>query len=138
MAEIPSPKTQVCEVSIFFVDGEHLFKLPLRQIAELEEKCGGYDHGGAIGAIFQRVFSGQYRVNDLIETIRLGLIGGGMSQLDAKTMVDRNCVPPVMALETIWQFALAILGTCAKGYEPPEVPVKKKRASRKRATAGST
>ncbi|ETR76012.1 hypothetical protein X566_15575 [Afipia sp. P52-10] len=58
-------------------------------ILDLEEKCGA-----GIAAILQRLADGTWRLNDVRETIRLGLIGGGMSPEKAmaavKNHVDEN------------------------------------------------
>ena len=126
-----------CEVRFFFGDGEHLFRLPLKQIAELQEKCGGLPHG-AIGAVFERVETGQYAVADLVETIRLGLIGGGMDPAGAYNLVHRYAIPPKQAdgehsLQQLWTVARAVLHSCIVGFEP-----KKKDGTPTPETDGST
>lgn len=118
-----------------FGDGEYTFALPVGQLAELQTKC---DAG--IGLIFQRLLAGRYRDNegnivlnaleakfkyeDITETIRLGLIGGGTGFVDGKTVtVDpasalRLCRAYVFArplLET-WKIAAAVLSACVVGY----------------------
>lgn len=56
----------------FFGDAEHNFRITPALIPELERltDCG-------IGSLCKRLFAGQFRHADMIETIRLGLIGGG-------------------------------------------------------------
>ena len=56
----------------FFGDSEHTFALTDDMIAELERlsKAG-------IGALYMRALNLQFTIADLVETIRLGLIGGG-------------------------------------------------------------
>ncbi len=65
-------------------DGEHTFSLPLGQLRELQDKTG-------IGPLplLRRVMEGTWLVDDLRETIRLGLIGGGMAPTAALTLVAR-------------------------------------------------
>ena len=106
-----------CEVTLEFGDGEHLFRLPLKMIAELQERCNA-----AIGTIFRRVLGGDYRAEDLIETVRCGLVGGGMSGSDARKMIDRYC--DHWPLEVWYQHALAILTACIVGYEGADKPKK--------------
>jgi hypothetical protein len=67
----------------FFGDGEHAFALPADLIIELERKTGA-----GIGTLCKRVFAGQFALGDLIETIRLGLIGGGTTPADAAALVN--------------------------------------------------
>jgi hypothetical protein len=66
----------------FFGDGEHTFALPANLILELEKTTSA-----AIGVLFSRVLARQFAYADLVETIRLGLIGGGATPKDAKHLV---------------------------------------------------
>lgn len=126
-----------CEVRFFFGDGEHLFRLPLKQIAELQEKCGGLPFG-AIGLVWERVETGHYAVADLVETIRLGLIGGGMDPAAAYNLVHRYAIPQKategeQSLEQLWTVARVVLRACVVGFEP-----KKKDGTPTGETDGST
>ena len=76
------------ELTEEWADGTYSFRLTVKGILELEEKCGV-----PFGKIFTRLTSGQYAVNDVVETIRIGLIGGGMAATDAKKLVDRYALP---------------------------------------------
>lgn len=68
----------------YFGDGEKTFALTIPMIAELERKAGV-----GIGALYQRVaLTLQFHVSDVIEIIRLGLIGGGMSPAEAQILID--------------------------------------------------
>ncbi|KAA8606016.1 hypothetical protein AL036_16325 [Salipiger aestuarii] len=67
----------------FFGDGEHTFALTDDMIAELERIT---EHG--IGALYLRAVNMQFKLADLIEVIRLGLIGGKTSPARAKELVD--------------------------------------------------
>lgn len=71
----------------FFGDGEKTFAI-VGQEVELERKTGA-----AIGAIYTRVMTGSFQYADIIETIRLGLIGGGMSPKDAHELVEAYARP---------------------------------------------
>lgn len=106
------------EVWLQFADGEYLFKLKLPQLAELQEKCEA-----GIGTIYGRVALGDFYAVDLIETIRLGLIGGGegvvnestikVNDLLARKLIARYCDRP---LDELHKLAHAILGACVVGY----------------------
>lgn len=68
----------------YFGDGEKTFALTMPMIAELERRTGV-----GIGALYQRVaLTLQFHVGDVIEIIRLGLIGGGTSPTEAQSLID--------------------------------------------------
>lgn len=72
-------------VKIDWADGTHDFNVAkFEQAFELEEKC---DAG--LQEIFERVSHRKWRVNDLRETIRVGLIGAGMEPPKALRLVRR-------------------------------------------------
>jgi hypothetical protein len=67
-----------------FADGKYAFDLTtFALLRELQEKTGS----GPM-AVFQRLASGQWRVEDLHETMRLALIGGGTKPADAVRLVE--------------------------------------------------
>lgn len=60
-------------VSFDWADGTYSFRLAWGQLGELQEKC---DAGPYV--VLQRLHSGSWRIEDITNIIRLGLIGGGM------------------------------------------------------------
>jgi Phage tail tube protein, GTA-gp10 len=66
----------------FFGDAEYSFCITPLLILELEAKCGA-----GVGAICQRVFQRQFAQSDIVETIRLGLIGGGTAPKRAAELI---------------------------------------------------
>lgn len=104
-----------------WADGAHCFRLPIAQLLELQEKC---DAGPV--EIFSRLRAQTWRLNDLRETIRLGLIGGGTPPMDALTLVKRYVDPPRPLLENV-PLALEILEAALTG--PPEDLPGKARAT---------
>ena len=62
------------------------FALSLSQVIELERLCGD-----GIGVIAKRVLTGDFHLHDLVETIRLGMIGGGASPREADVTVQMYC-----------------------------------------------
>ena len=110
------------EVWLEFGDGRYLFKLKLKQIAELQEKCGA-----GIGEIYARVVLGHYHVEDLVHGIRLGLVGGAKGEVNeteitvspelANKLAERYCDRP---LEDLWMIAKLVYQACIHGYDTPE------------------
>lgn len=90
----------------FLGDGERDFHLTPALIVELEQKTGA-----GIGALFNRMIARDFRFGDIVETVRLGLIGGGASPAEAHRLVtsyvhDRplaEALPIALSiLEAIW------------------------------------
>lgn len=99
----------------FFGDGEHEFALPIEQILELERITGA-----GFGAIYARCMAGQFQLRDLTETIRLGLIGGGLSPKQASGLVDAYAKPtPILEL---FELAADILEARWSGAPESEAP----------------
>lgn len=72
-------------IEIAWGDGDHVFNLAkVGQILELESKC---DCG--VMEILNRLRQDRWRFNDIRETIRIGLIGGGMAPVAALDLVKR-------------------------------------------------
>ncbi|MBI1405709.1 MAG: gene transfer agent family protein [Caulobacter sp.] len=67
-----------------FGDGRHPFRLRIGELEELQEKC---DAGPE--EIYWRLQTGAWRVADIRETLRLGLIGGGLTPTPALVLVNR-------------------------------------------------
>ena len=69
---------------INWLGGEHVFSLKIGELRALQENC---DAGPE--EIAKRFYDGTWRVDDLVETIRLGLIGGGMDRAEAMKTINR-------------------------------------------------
>lgn len=69
-------------VAFDWADGTHSFRLAWGQLAELQEKC---DAGPYV--VLQRLHSGAWRIEDISNIIRLGLIGGKMDPVAALKLV---------------------------------------------------
>ena len=72
----------------FFGDAEHMFQLTAPMILELERVTGT-----GIGALFQRFANLTFTHADLVEVIRLGLVGAGTDPEQARRLVDAYAVP---------------------------------------------
>lgn len=136
-----------CEAK--FGDGEYRFWLPLPQIFELERLCdtsilaieerlrGALGQDAAGNTDF--IGGGDARVQEVRETIRLGLIGGNHGLVDgqevevgplrAKQLADLYCYPARPLSEAVvmaWLIlSSAIFGVRLKKKEPEPVAVKK-------------
>lgn len=100
-------------VSLFFGDKKHACLLDPGMILELERLCRA-----GIGAISRRFFAGDFSYSELTETIRLGLIGGGMDPQEAATLV--NVYAGRMSVTELYAVALPVLETLMFG--PKEDP----------------
>jgi len=76
--------SRAANIDIVWGDGEHVFRLAIGQLRELQEKCNA---GPA--EIYRRLSLGTWRLEDIRETLRLGLIGGGMKPPEATKLVGR-------------------------------------------------
>lgn len=140
------------EITLAFADGEYRFRLGLAQIAAVEEKCG------PIGEVYSRLMRGRYLVDgqplgnaaeamfklaDVQEVIRHGLIGGGVGMVnDAEVTVgplkaDALCRDYITTRPLLegWSLAVAIMAALMEGFTPPKAPAAKTAAKGKKATA---
>lgn len=86
----------------FFGDAEHPFALTPWAQDELEKLTGT-----GMGALCLRVPHGDFRMVEIVETIRLALIGGGMPPQDAAHLVETYAKP--RPLSETWPLAVRIL-----------------------------
>ncbi len=69
-------------VDLTWAGGEHTFLLTIDLLRALQDKCdAGPQH------ILERLASGRWMVNDITETIRFGLEGGGLPKEKARDLV---------------------------------------------------
>jgi len=71
-------------VSLDFADGTYTFRLAWGELEELQEKC---DAGPYV--VLERLHNRSWRIKDISETIRLGLVGGGLEPTKALTLIRR-------------------------------------------------
>lgn len=70
-------------IDLDFGDGTYRFRLGQGELAELQEKCDA-GPGWVLGRLMhQTAENGGWRVEDIPNIIRLGLIGGGLKPTDA-------------------------------------------------------
>lgn len=95
-------------VELDFGDATYAFRLAWAQLIELQERC---DAGPYV--VLNRLYNGQWKVEDISNVIRLGLIGGGMTPVDALKKV-RAYVEERPPLENVL-IAQAILAVALQG-----------------------
>ena len=98
----------------FYGDGKKTFALTHPWVLELEKTTG---HG--IGALFKRLAQREYAYHDVLETVRLALIGGGTSPEAASNLIATYGVHrPIAETATI---AIKVLSIVMLGPEEPPV-----------------
>ncbi len=155
-AAVRERKPRVTWVEVPFGDGVYRFHLGRKEVEELERACAYQNKAGdvvplGIGAIFSRVAKGraflptgevdwaniseaeilasEITQRDCVETIRLGLIGGGRGYVNGEEVPvsARRALQLVEAyvvgqpIEDAWHYAFATLGALIYGVTPPPV-----------------
>lgn len=122
------PAEHPCSCTVDFADGTYRFRLKVEGAIELEEKCDS-----PFTVIYHRLSTGTHRPNDIRETIRLGLIGGGLEPVKALALVRKYIDDRPLQESAL--LAHHILGGLLYGFErkappkpaidptPPGVPV---------------
>ncbi len=105
----------MCDTVIEWAGKERLFRLTFGGVLDLEQAIGE-----GIGKIFIRLSSSQFSAREVYETLRLGLIGGGMSVLDAKRLIDAHFENRPGGYMENAMVAASILTDLMTGVEPPE------------------
>ena len=95
-------------IDLDWADGSYRFRLAWGQLAELQEKCNAGPY-----VVLARLHSGEWRIEDIANVIRLGLIGGETKPTEALTLV-RRYVEERPLLENL-PFAIAILNAALIG-----------------------
>lgn len=110
----------LCAIDLDWGDGSYRFALPLAQLEELQTLC---DAGPF--AIFARLMDRSWRTYDVHQTIRLGLIGGGVEPVKALRLV-KSYVHDRPWLESV-PIAQAIIAVTVNGKA--DEPVGKSQAA---------
>lgn len=99
----------------FFGDGERAFRLTPELVTELERKTGR-----GIGGLCKSVFAAEFRHADVLETIRLALVGGGEKAEVAASLVAAYAANrPIVE---VFPLAVAILETAFFGAARKDEP----------------
>lgn len=101
-------------VEITWAGGEHTFLLTIELLRALQDKC---DAGPA--HVLNRLASGRWFVDDVIQPIRLGLEGGGLEKEEARKLVKRHVEDEPLSLSVMT--AQAVLASALFGSEEDPV-----------------
>lgn len=104
-------------VELVFAGDERRFRLGIAELIALQEKR----NSGPL-EIVMRLQLGSWRVEDVIETIRIGLLGGGMEGKAARELVEANVKPGAITEHVLT--ASAVLLSALQGV--PDESVSKK------------
>jgi len=116
------------EIELDFGDGTYPFRLGWGELQKLQEAC---DAGPFV--ILERICDKSFKIGDIRETLRLGLIGGGMEPVRALKLV-REYVEERPLLENLMR-AQAVLGMALIGAPEEETGKKPQAAAGKSKTA---
>jgi Phage tail tube protein, GTA-gp10 len=105
--------------------GEHAFDLKIAHLRALQDKC---DAGPQW--ILQRLMSKQWRVDDVIQPIRLGLEGGGMDKETARKLVKQHVEDQPLTLSVLTAQTVLMLAL----FGPEDDPVGERQAGAGNAT----
>lgn len=70
---------------VIWAGGEHEFCLTIGHLRTLEQRLNA-----GTGVILTRLWAGQFYLDDVIEVVRLGLMGGGLSEARANLLLERT------------------------------------------------
>jgi hypothetical protein len=114
--------------TLLWADGEHRFRLRIKELRELQDKC---DAGPA--QIMMRLVNHTWRVDDILQAIRLGLIGGGATPTEALLLVKRYVEDRPLGENVV--IAAEIIAAAISGDPKEDDDAAKKAQATKEATA---
>lgn len=85
MNDAIQPRSRSATITEFVGEGEFPLRLGIGELEALQEKIGCGPN-----MIAERLSTGAWFIGDIKQTIRLGLIGGGMSQKEAHELTERT------------------------------------------------
>ena len=100
------------DITLTCWDGEHTFRLRIGELRTLQEKC---DAGPAF--IAGRLRDGSWLVDDIRETLRLGLIGAGVKQQAALSLVIEHVDGVPLAENVVTAHAVLMAAVYGVGDE---------------------
>ncbi len=117
-------------IELAWPDQTRTYRLKLGELRALQEKC---DKGPM--EILAALTTGRWRVDDVIQPIRLGLIGGGCPMDEALRIVEFNIHDGKLGEAVI--YAVAIVQAAISG--PPDETLRQPKGKKPTpATAGSS
>ncbi|KTR07334.1 hypothetical protein NS365_04560 [Aureimonas ureilytica] len=92
------------EIDLDCWDGTYSFRLRIGELRQLQERC---NHSGP-PVIAGRLQAGQWLVDDVRETLRLGLMGAGTAQDEARKLVDRHVHDGALASNVVLAYSVVM------------------------------
>lgn len=89
------------EVRFYWGDAEQTFRLRIGELRQLQERCNA---GPPV--ISDRLRNDRWYVDDITETLRLGLIGAGMPLDEAGALIRRFVDPVPLAQNRLYAYAV--------------------------------
>lgn len=108
----------ITSIELPWGDGTYTFHLDIPRLKELQDRTNA-----GPPEVLARLADGKARIEDIQETIRLGLIGGGQTPEAARVLVTRY-VDERPLVEGI-AIAVLVLGAALLGNKPVEPPAGK-------------
>jgi hypothetical protein len=99
-----------------WADGEYTFRLRIAELKALQAstKAGVY-------VLFKRMMTSDCFIDDITETIRLALVGGGTDAKEAKRLVEDYILQPQRFNDAL-DLAQEIFSSSLEGYWGEELP----------------
>lgn len=120
------------EITRDFGDGTYRFRMPLKCLRELEEK-----RKAGAAEICIRMTNWRHMTDDVIETMRLALIGGGdVTPVEAKKLTEHYCEDRPQ--EEYWAIAVEVLKRAIFLPDEPEAQKKIETNGSQNLATGST
>lgn len=113
---------------IRWAGGEHDFRLTLGDLRALQDKTGRGPE-----EILSRLAARTWHVDEAIETVRLGLIGGGMAKDEARRLVNL-----IAEGEPLVEFRLTAFEILSRVLYPQDVEPEKSTAPETRPDDGTS
>jgi hypothetical protein len=101
-------------VTLQWGDGEYRFRLGIGEWRELQEKCNA---GPPV--LFRRLHNQEWMIDDIVHSLRLGLIGGGMDATRALAKVSKHITPGNITAHALP--ALLVVGSSIDGNVADQV-----------------
>ena len=107
----------VAEIERYWAGKERLFRLRLGDVLDLQEALGGQE----IAVTFRKMTTGTFGIMDVHETLRIGMISGGETVIDAKRIfADRFDTIPLAESSAAAAELLVALMTGIEDIKPSE------------------
>lgn len=113
-------------ITLTWGDGDYTFRLAIGQLRELQE----HTNAGPL-VIWQRLRDGTWKADDVLQVLRLGLVGGGADPVKALRLVRTYVEEPGAYLRNV-PTAMAVVWQAIAGAPDEDATAQKKSGKRQR------